>query len=311
MLSLDFEGKDVVFSTKYKDICCIGTFDTLNWFHSGSLYLCNTRNNTIMTKLDNRIGIHKLSWSEKYSDIVITANHNGTFHIWDVNQKLLKSTVVVEEGYATSCINWNNIAKNDIIVGSVSSRIHHYDVQNLDKIVTTFSEHTKSVYDVKWNPNNTNEFASSSEDGFLRIWDKRQSRSISSLSDRKDMCPLKGIDWHKRDDWIISVATSHDKFLIWDVRNSLQPIKLQLAHAGIIYDIKFDTTNPDNIATCGKDRVVRIWDTKSGIQLLSQHKLHQSKVNAIDWNIHNPNVITSVGYDAKCITSPLTKMSKL
>lgn len=55
------------------------------------------------------------------------------------------------------------------------------------------------ISDSKWNPNNPNEFASSSKDGLLKIWDIRLEHSVSTLFDKKNICPLKGLDWHKRD----------------------------------------------------------------------------------------------------------------
>lgn len=100
--------------------------------------------------------------------------------------------------------------------------------------------------------------------------------------------------------------------MIWDVRNSLQPIKVQFAHTGVVYDVKYDRNNPDLLASCGKDRIVRIWDTKINIELHNEHKMHQGKVNAIDWNIHEPDSITSIGSDQLLITKRIDiKQAKL
>lgn len=92
---------------------------------------------------------------------------------------------------------------------------------------------------------------------------------------------------------------------IWDVRNVLQPIKVQNAHDGIVYDVRFDTTQPDRLATVGKDRVTRIWDTTREIRLLAQHKLHKAQVSAVDWDVYNPTSITTVGFDSKVITNQI------
>lgn len=91
--------------------------------------------------------------------------------------------------------------------------------------------------------------------------------------------------------------------VIWDTRNDLQPLKRRFVHRDAVTCVKFDTVKPDRLATCSKDRMVRIFDTKDGILLTHEHKIHTSGVYSIDWDIHNPNIITSAGHDKTVITS--------
>lgn len=149
MLKLDFEGKDVQFSTQYKNICCVGTFDVFNWYHNGSIFIVNTKEQKVLKKFDNKIGVHKLSLSENYPEILLSANHDGSMNIWNINESKLLSNIVCEEGYPISSLNWNNLIKNLILVGSTSSRIELFDSNNFSEILTIFAEHTKSVNDVK------------------------------------------------------------------------------------------------------------------------------------------------------------------
>lgn len=149
MLKLDFEGKDVQFSTHFKNICCVGTFDVLNWYHKGSIFVINTKEQRVLKKFDNKIGVHKLSLSENYPEILISANHDGSMNIWDINKSKMVSNIVCEEGYPLSSVNWNNLIQNLILVGSTSSRIELFDSNNFSEILTIFAEHTKSVNDVK------------------------------------------------------------------------------------------------------------------------------------------------------------------
>jgi WD40 repeat protein len=62
-------------------------------------------------------------------------------------------------------------------------------------------EHTKAVNDAKWNTNNKDEFATVSDDGLLKIWDRRTAdqSSVNTLMDRTDPAPLSCVDWHKKD----------------------------------------------------------------------------------------------------------------
>jgi WD40 repeat protein len=91
----------------------------------------------------------------------------------------------------------------------------------------------------------------------LKIWDLRSEYSVNTLLDKKDPSPLRSLDWSKRDDWIVSVGTFNGKISIWDVRNPLQPMKIQQSH-DLVKSVKFDTIFPDRLVSCGKDRVVRV-----------------------------------------------------
>lgn len=132
MIAVTNQATDIQFSTKYKNISCVSTFDYNNWYHSGSIWIVNTKNNTILHEFKNHIGIHKLSWSEKYQDHILAANHDGSFTMWDANKAKLVVKVNNEEGYESMAINWNNLMKNKIIVGSSSSRVTLFDATSID-----------------------------------------------------------------------------------------------------------------------------------------------------------------------------------
>jgi WD40 repeat protein len=122
------------------------------------------------------------------------------------------------------------------------------------------------------------------------------------LLDRNDKSPILCSDWHKENvlnfikyiqDWLIAVGNSNKKISIWDVRNTINPLKTRKAHELSVNKVKFDTNNPNHLMSCSNDNTVRIWDTENGILLINEHKYHESKVTSIDWNIFNSNIITS------------------
>ncbi len=155
-------------------------------------------------------------------------------------------------------------------------------------------------------------------DGLIKIWDRRTKNSVNTLLDRESStntqspCSVISCDWHKREDYILAAANSQDQILIWDIRNSLQPLKRRFAHMGSVTNIKFDTTQPGRLASCGSDATVRIWNTESdGIYLTHEHKIHRKGVHAVDWNVFSPHSITSVGQDQSIIVAPLDSMVQL
>jgi WD40 repeat protein len=131
---------------------------------------------------------------------IACANHDGSINLWNVNSGKRLVSVKAEKGSSLKSIDWNNLETDLILTGSFSSRVKLFDINNLEIIVGIFAEHTNIVNSVKWNTNNRDEFASVSEDGLCKIWDRRANNktSVNTLMDRQSPGALRCCDWHKQ-----------------------------------------------------------------------------------------------------------------
>lgn len=66
-----------------------------------------------------------------------------------------------------------------IQVGSADHNIHYYDLRNTCHPLYVFTGHKKTVSYVKFL--NSNELASASTDGTLRLWDVRENMHVSFI----------------------------------------------------------------------------------------------------------------------------------
>lgn len=106
-----------------------------------------------LANLFNRTGIHDLTWSESYSNHIACANHDGSFHLWNVNTSSLEQVVwpASESGHVRTSIDWNREENKDWIVsGSTSSRIQLFHVQHTENVAQTSAEHNQSITSVKY-----------------------------------------------------------------------------------------------------------------------------------------------------------------
>eukprot|EP00761_Pharyngomonas_kirbyi_P001026 gb/GECH01001027.1/.p1 GENE.gb/GECH01001027.1/~~gb/GECH01001027.1/.p1 ORF type:complete len:355 (+),score=83.26 gb/GECH01001027.1/:1-1065(+) len=315
---LDYEVTDVEYSTEYKDVLCASTFQFGNWYHNGTLHVYHLNHsdehNPKFEKLashDNRTGIRKINWSEHYTSTVISANDDCTVSFWDVNNGKKEATLKAHHTPVTA-VNWNQLSHDFILTASDSSRIKLFDISNLEYVLTLYAEHTKSISDVKWNDNNPDEFASTSHDGLLKIWDRRSDTSVNTLLDRDDGSPLLCCDWHKRDDWTIAIGSMSSRISIWDTRNPLQPLRTRIAHRAAVNDLKYDTQDPERMLSASNDRTTRVWDTgRGGMHLTQEERVHRDGVNAVDWNLHDGERITTAGSDGTVVTNMLTGMTQV
>ncbi|KAF0985066.1 hypothetical protein FDP41_000105 [Naegleria fowleri] len=340
-ISFSHSIHSLAYSTHYGNVCCVGTFDLNHWYHRGEIHVCHVSSfNNIsengdstfhdlnekplikqIAVLDNKVGVNKLMWSEIFKELVASANHDGTVTLWNVNQSQKVISILADKGYSIKCVDWNQFGDSAtlVLVGSTSSRIKLFDSRNFEYVVEQFAEHTKVINDVKWNNNNKDEFASVSDDGLVKIWDKRVKNSINTLLDREQGgSPLKCCDWHKQNDWILAVGNDNGQLIIWDTRNDLQPIQRRQAHSASVQCISFDSSDVSRIMTGSKDQTLRVWSSitnskqqQEGIYLTQEHKIHREYVRTVDWNIHNPNIVTSGSMDQSMVAVPLAYMTQV
>jgi WD40 repeat protein len=196
--------------------------------------------------------------------------------------------------------------------------------------VGIFAEHTNAVNSVKWNNNNRDEFASVSEDGLCKIWDRRSSAktSVNTLMDRQSPGALRCCDWHKRDDWLLAVGNANEQVVIWDTRNSLQPLLRRYAHGNAkkrskavhaVGDVRFDSRDVNRFITASEDHTVRVWTTRdpgteaesNGIFLINEHQIHRAGVKSVDWNVFDPDLISSGGADCSIVSCSLRTITQV
>lgn len=142
---------------------------------------------------------------------------------------------------------------------------------------------------------------------------------MNTLLDREQgKSAIKCCDWHKQNDWILSVGNEKGQLIIWDTRNDLQPLQRRQAHSESIQSLSCDSSDVSRIMTGSKDQTVRVWSSttnskqqQQGIFLTHEHKIHREHVKTVDWNIHNPHVVTSAGIDQALICTSLHSITQV
>lgn len=128
------------------------------------------------------------------------------------------------------------------------------------------------------------------------------------------------------------MGNTSEQVIIWDTRNSLQPLFRRYAHGSskkqsktriAVSDVRFDSNDANRFITAGEDHSVRVWSTRdtsaenkrdedsSGIYLTEEHLIHRQEVNAVDWSIHDPNLIVSVSADNTVVSCSLSQITQV
>ncbi|KAH9259581.1 hypothetical protein BASA81_002003 [Batrachochytrium salamandrivorans] len=125
----------------------------------------------------------------------LSASGDGSICLWDIRQSSGGGSPNgahngnAHDGYGVSCLSTlreslflSGAGLDAMGKGPTNPQVKLWDLRNLQTEVSTFTcnsssrvhteDHGCAVHQVRWNPHASNEFASCSEDGAVRLWDK-------------------------------------------------------------------------------------------------------------------------------------------
>jgi len=218
----------------------------------------------------------------------------------------------VEEGYG---MDWSPTRAGYMLTGDCTRHIHLWTPRESDWTVsqTTYSQHTDSVEDLQWSPNEEHVFASCSVDKSIRIWDDRapvHKACMIAVPDAHES-DVNVIHWNRNEPFIAS-GGDDGVVKIWDLRQiqSGQHAALFKHHTGPITSIEWHPTDSSVFAASGEDNQISLWDL--GVessepviiedqevppQLLFIHQ-GQEEIKEVHWHPHVDGVLMSTACDA-------------
>ena len=120
--------------------------------------------------------VEDLVFSHSDQGIFMTCSCDGTIAIWDVRDLThpVSRFLATKDKCDCNVIDWNRIQNNLICSGADDCQIAIWDLRAISdntEPVATMDYHQEAITSIEWNPNDESEFAVSSEDGRLTIWD--------------------------------------------------------------------------------------------------------------------------------------------
>uniref|UniRef100_K3X877 Uncharacterized protein n=1 Tax=Globisporangium ultimum (strain ATCC 200006 / CBS 805.95 / DAOM BR144) TaxID=431595 RepID=K3X877_GLOUD len=143
-----------------------------------------------------------------------------------------------------------------------------------------------------------------SNDSFLKVWDLNQSSSLSNTA--KEV--LKTNSLHRNG--IFGMDTHGDSLLTCSKDASivfsqfrgngsgLDVVHRFKEHDGVVKSVRFSALQPDQFASGGNDRVLRVFDVRSpNSAMLQIDNAHLRAINSVQWHPRNANWILSASFD--------------
>lgn len=226
-----------------------------------------------------------------YENLKVTKN------AWD-------SDIIQANGKYIS-LNWDSSG------GGAFAIIPVKEVGKAPDTVSLFRGHKGPVLDTSFNPFNSQQIVSCSDDAKICLWEIPEDYSFHKYLDANDQIkditePIKVLSGHSRKvgkvkfhpcaENVIASSSLDYSVKIWNLETGKDEITLQ--HKDLVTSFSFNY-NGSLLATTSRDKKIRIWDVRSG-KIISEGPGH---------NGAKPSRIIWVGNTDRIITTGFSKLS--
>eukprot|EP00163_Fabomonas_tropica_P033726 TRINITY_DN9004_c0_g1_i2.p1 TRINITY_DN9004_c0_g1~~TRINITY_DN9004_c0_g1_i2.p1 ORF type:complete len:1069 (-),score=197.63 TRINITY_DN9004_c0_g1_i2:94-3300(-) len=207
---------------------------------------------------------------------------------------------------AVQGLEFNAFLPNLLASGGNDSEIFIWDVTNINEpnCYTPGSEkkHANSeISAVAWNPKVQHILASTSNSGLSVVWDLKVKRAVISFSDPKTKHRCSALAWNPEVATQIIIASNDDEspvLQIWDLRNSLSPIKDLTGHTKGILSASWCPHDPDLFLTCGKDNRTLLWTPSTG-EIMCELPASNNWNFDVRWSPCLQGILSTSSFDGK------------
>jgi len=165
----------------------------------------------------------------------------------------------------------------------------------------TFTGHLGAVTEVRWQPDQSEVFASSSVDGTSKLWDKRTGRRESSTITLGEC--VHSLDWSFSSVPLIAFGSNGASVRVYDSRNTAVPVTEEKGTGGPCRRVRFSKFEKDILAATSENSgksAISILDLSSENKLKNSIECHSGAIRALCFH-PSRGILYSGGWDKNVV----------
>ncbi|XP_050431875.1 peroxisomal targeting signal 2 receptor [Adelges cooleyi] len=296
-------GYSVKFSPNRKDLLAIATSQFYGFKGEGTLFLVEYDEDKCTLVNESEIvwedGLFDVVWGRAVEELLVTASGDGTLQMWNYKQPQKPVRTFNEHTKEVCSVDWCQSSVDDFILSSSwDCTVKLWDPNKYSSL-TTYTAHTRLVYEVKWSPFMPSCFASVSGDGMMSVWNcsspLRPAATVNAHQAEILCC-----SWNKFDPFKLATGGAEGLIRIWDVRKLLTPVFQLEGCEDAVKRVQYSPHHPSVLTSVSYDHTTKIWDysaSPSKSQCLSRRN-HSDYVYGLDVSPDRDGLTADCGWDA-------------
>ncbi|WBW73111.1 GATOR2-SEACAT complex WD repeat subunit Sea2 [Schizosaccharomyces osmophilus] len=191
----------------------------------------------------------------------------------------------------TSCndVKWGNtFSENYLFTCSPLGDLNVWDIDSSQNI-SKFTDHSRAIHSIDISKFHSSYVLTASQDGLTKLWDFREPHSAQTFRGNSEAARDVAFSPSEINEFV--VAYDNGTVQKWDLRYSKSPSLKLSAHNGVALCIDY-TPNGSLLASCGRDKSIRIWDISNNQRKAFSTINTIAPVNLVRWEPSEANNAT-------------------
>jgi WD40 repeat protein len=170
--------------------------------------------------------------------------------------KTLRVCSTINHGSEVYGVNWDPAVRDEFLVACHSGNVHLCNMNKSNKPEHVFAGHEKRVFNVVFNNQIPNIFASGSDDQTIRVWNKDTGETIRILKGHTHN--VRAIAFNPELPWCLISGSWDATIKLWDCRSGACLFTIS-EHTADVYGMTFHPQRPFTFVSSSRDTTLRFW----------------------------------------------------
>ncbi|EPX72973.1 WDR24 family WD repeat protein [Schizosaccharomyces octosporus yFS286] len=203
--------------------------------------------------------------------------------------KNFSSGNIHEKNISCNDVKWGNtFSENYLFTCSPLGDLNVWDIDS-SQIISKFTEHSRAIHSIDVSKFHSSYILTASQDGLTKLWDFREPHSSQNFRGNSEAARDVAFSPSGINEFV--VAYDNGTVQKWDLRYSKSPSLKLSAHNGVALCIDY-TPNGSLLASCGRDKSIRIWDINNNQRKAVSTINTIAPVNLVRWEPSEDNNAT-------------------